>query len=118
MMRWKLEPLYVSSLPDLPMPFSPVHSARKFSTVLGTVLPNRPITMRPAGTASGSGGLQGREAAGIPPTEATRRALADAAAGGAAAVLRRSPSSLPSISMSKYTCAGGHGAGLSVTVAA
>merc|ERR1719217_1871665 len=33
-MRWNLEPLYVSSLPDLPLPFSPVHSARKFSTVL------------------------------------------------------------------------------------
>ena len=35
MTRWKLEPLYVSSLPDLPMPFSPVQRARKFSTVFG-----------------------------------------------------------------------------------
>ena len=48
MTRWNLLPAYVSALPDLPTPFSPVHSARKFSTVLGTVLPYRPNTMRPA----------------------------------------------------------------------
>lgn len=30
------------------MPFSPVQSALKFSTVLGTLLPYSPITMRPA----------------------------------------------------------------------
>ena len=29
------------------LPLLPVHSARKFSTVLGTVLPYRPMTMRP-----------------------------------------------------------------------
>ena len=29
--RWKIEPLYDSGLPERPMPFSPVHSARKFS---------------------------------------------------------------------------------------
>lgn len=58
MMRWKMEPLYHSGLFLLPIPFSPVHSARKFSTVLGTVFPNlflrderrhyRPITILPA----------------------------------------------------------------------
>jgi hypothetical protein len=48
MMRWKMLPSYVSFLPILPMPFSPVHSARKFSTVFGTVLPNRPMTILPA----------------------------------------------------------------------
>jgi hypothetical protein len=32
MTRWNFEPLY-------PNPFSPVASARKFSAVLGTVLP-------------------------------------------------------------------------------
>ncbi len=47
MMRWKMLPLKVRGLPDWPMPFSPVHRARKFSTVFGTVLPYRPITMRP-----------------------------------------------------------------------
>lgn len=37
-------------MPDvLDAPFSPVHSARKFSAVLGTTSPNRPNTMRPAG---------------------------------------------------------------------
>lgn len=48
MMRWKMLPSYVSFFPILPMPFSPVHSARKFSTVFGTVLPNRPMTILPA----------------------------------------------------------------------
>ena len=32
MMRWKEEPLKWSGLPDLPLPFSPVARARKFST--------------------------------------------------------------------------------------
>lgn len=41
MTRWKLEP-------SKPKPFSPVHSARKFSTVFGTSSPYRPITMRPS----------------------------------------------------------------------
>jgi hypothetical protein len=39
MTRWNVDPLYDSGLPDAPTPFSPVHRARKFSTVLGTVLP-------------------------------------------------------------------------------
>jgi hypothetical protein len=48
MMRWKVEPLKCSGLPDWPVPFSPVHRALKFSTVLGTVFPNKPITILPA----------------------------------------------------------------------
>jgi len=36
------------ALPDSPTPFSPVHSARKFSTVLGAWLPNKPISTRPS----------------------------------------------------------------------
>ena len=40
--RWKVEPLY-------PKPASPVHSCLKFSAVLGTSSPYRPITILPAG---------------------------------------------------------------------
>ena len=47
MIRWKELPSKWSGLPDLPMPFSPVHKARKFSTVFGTVSPKRPNTIRP-----------------------------------------------------------------------
>eukprot|EP01084_Bolivina_argentea_P125046 221586_1 len=36
------------ALSAYPNPFSPVARARKFSTVLGTVSPKRPIVMRPA----------------------------------------------------------------------
>ena len=39
-------------MPLLPTPFSPVQSARKFSTVFGTVFPYSPIVMRPAGAPS------------------------------------------------------------------
>lgn len=38
MTRWNIEPLKWSGLPLLPMPFSPVMSARKFSVVLGTCI--------------------------------------------------------------------------------
>lgn len=48
MIRWKMLSLKCSGLPLLPTPFSPVHNARKFSTVFGTVLPYNPMTMRPA----------------------------------------------------------------------
>lgn len=34
--RWKAEPLKWRGLPDLPIPFSPVHRHRKFSAVRGT----------------------------------------------------------------------------------
>lgn len=36
MTRWKVDPLKWSGLPEPPVPFSPVHRARKFSAVLGT----------------------------------------------------------------------------------
>ena len=49
MTRWKLEPLKWSGLPEGPVPFSPVHSARKFSAVLGTTSARSVISMRPAG---------------------------------------------------------------------
>ncbi len=47
--RWKLEPLKCSGLPSLPMPFSPVHRALKFSAVLGTTSSYSSKVMRPAG---------------------------------------------------------------------
>lgn len=37
MMRWNLDPLKCNFLPDFPFPFSPVHRARKFSAVFGTM---------------------------------------------------------------------------------
>ena len=43
MTRWKGEPLY-------PKPFSIVHSARKFSHVLGTTSPRSSMTIFPAGS--------------------------------------------------------------------
>ena len=48
MMRWKHEPSKRSSAPDFDRPKSPQHNARKFSAVLGTWLPYRPKTIRPA----------------------------------------------------------------------
>jgi hypothetical protein len=49
MMRWKPEPLKCSGTPLLPLPFSPVHSARKLAAVLGTTSSNSSNSMRPAG---------------------------------------------------------------------
>merc|ERR1719191_148848 len=48
MTRWKAEPLKWRGFPDLPMPFSPVQRARKFSAVLGTTSARSSMTMRPA----------------------------------------------------------------------
>jgi hypothetical protein len=45
MTRWNGEPLY-------PNPLDPVHSSLKFWTVLGTVLPYKPISIRPEGCPS------------------------------------------------------------------
>ena len=40
----------LTGFPDVPTPFSPVHSARKFSAVLGTVPPYSPSESLPAGS--------------------------------------------------------------------
>ena len=48
MIRWKQLPMRWSGWPPEEKPFSPVHRARKFSAVLGTCLPYRPHSMRPA----------------------------------------------------------------------
>lgn len=48
---WKVDDLYDSCFPLTWLwPFSPVHRARKFSTVFGTSSPKSPITMRPEGS--------------------------------------------------------------------
>lgn len=47
MTRWKADPLKWSSLPDRPIPFSPVHKQRKFSAVFGTTSARNSISMRP-----------------------------------------------------------------------
>eukprot|EP00929_Paragymnodinium_shiwhaense_P103025 TRINITY_DN662_c1_g1_i1.p2 TRINITY_DN662_c1_g1~~TRINITY_DN662_c1_g1_i1.p2 ORF type:complete len:102 (-),score=17.35 TRINITY_DN662_c1_g1_i1:25-330(-) len=46
--RWKALPLKCRGLPERPMPFSPVHKARKFSAVFGTTSSLSSMTMRPA----------------------------------------------------------------------
>ena len=46
--RWKALPLKWRGLPDLPVPFSPVHKQRKFSAVFGATSARSSITMRPA----------------------------------------------------------------------
>ena len=48
MMRWNVEPLKCSFLPERPLPFSPVHSARKFAAVLGTTSAKSLNSIRPA----------------------------------------------------------------------
>lgn len=45
---WKQHPLYQSGFPHCPTPFSPVHSALKFSAVFGTRSLNNSITTLPA----------------------------------------------------------------------
>src|SRR5437867_12633196 len=52
MIRWNDEPLKCRGLPLLPLPFSPVHRARKFSAVFGQVSANSSMTIRPAGLLS------------------------------------------------------------------
>ena len=48
LLLWKGHPLKCSGFPvDLPMPFSPVQSARKFSAVLGVISANSSRTIRP-----------------------------------------------------------------------
>lgn len=48
--RWNIDPVYDRLFPEtLETPFSPVQRALKFSTVFGTVFPNNPITILPAG---------------------------------------------------------------------
>lgn len=50
LLLWNGHPLKCSGFPvDLPMPFSPVQSARKFSAVLGVISANSSRTIRPAG---------------------------------------------------------------------
>ncbi|MFS8008731.1 hypothetical protein Hanom_Chr14g01276201 [Helianthus anomalus] len=46
---WDVEPLKCNGLPELPTPFSPVQSARKFSAVRGVVSAKKSMTIRPAG---------------------------------------------------------------------
>lgn len=49
LLRWNGHPLKCSGFPvDLPIPFSPVHSARKFSAVLGVMSAKSSRTIRPA----------------------------------------------------------------------
>lgn len=47
MILWKTLPLKCNLDPDEETPFSPVHKALKFSTVLGTVFPKSPNTTSP-----------------------------------------------------------------------
>ena len=47
MILWKELPLKVNCCPDDETPFSPVHKALKFSTVLGTVFPKSPKVTSP-----------------------------------------------------------------------
>lgn len=54
MIRWKIEFLKCNGLPACPVPFSPVHKARKFSAVFGTAFPNNPMTIRPPASADPS----------------------------------------------------------------
>lgn len=49
LLLWNGHPLKCSGFPvDLPVPFSPVQSARKFSAVLGVISANSSKTIRPA----------------------------------------------------------------------
>ena len=45
---WNILPFKWSGFPDIPIPFSPVQSARKFSAVFGTMSLNNSIMIRPA----------------------------------------------------------------------
>lgn len=49
LLLWNGHPLKCRGFPvDVPVPFSPVHSARKFSAVLGVISANSSKTIRPA----------------------------------------------------------------------
>ena len=48
MTRWNDEFLKCNGFPEAPVPFSPVHNARKFSAVFGTTSARNVISIRPA----------------------------------------------------------------------
>mmetsp|Transcript_23780 Transcript_23780/g.39870 ORF Transcript_23780/g.39870 Transcript_23780/m.39870 type:complete len:200 (-) Transcript_23780:302-901(-) len=92
MTRWNLLPLKCSGLPILPSPFSPVHSALKFSAVLGTPCANSSITTRPAASPPID---TSKNTLGLLERRASLAALSASASLAALAAARASPAARP-----------------------